>query len=123
MGHKNISSETTHREQNSSSELICMGSIYRIFYFPFKRLAKHSAVKLLVLLAGVYLLITFFGLPDYIQISSVPRANPPSISQFDQLTKNENPQNHELDLAVYESAEKDQKSESFGNSACKNYSQ
>merc|ERR1712127_1011953 len=122
-----------------------MGSLFRkltsIFYFPFKRLAKHSAVKLLVLLAGVYLLITFFGLPDYLAINSSPintlnfRKSEP-LSSFDnkiqQLQeqsqqipkKSDDEKIHDKELAVYDDAKNEEHlpQKSIIHQTCNNYS-
>lgn len=135
----------------NEESVICMGSLFRkltsIFYFPFKRLAKHSAVKLLILLAGVYLLITFFGLPDYLAINSSPintlnfRKSEP-LSNFDNKIKqlqeqsqqilkkpdqNEHNIVHENELAVYDTnndAENggNQPQKSIIHQTCNNYS-
>lgn len=108
---------------------------------------NHSAVKLLVLLAGVYLLITFFGLPDYLAINSSPintlnfRKSEP-LSNFDNKIKqlqeqsqqilkkpdqNEHNIVHENELAVYDTnndAENggNQPQKSIIHQTCNNYS-
>ena len=139
----NISVSRTNNIQHllhhhSPDDLICMGSLFRkisgVFYFPFKRLAKHSAVKLLVLFAGVYLLITFFGLPDYIYINQQPKLikSEPKISNFDKhrLQEDNNQQkqnskieiNHEKDLALYDVSRFEEAKKSVIAQTCNNYS-